>query len=425
MRPSARILLIAALAVHALFVASLVEPGHFLNPLFPEGMHNLEEGQGSDFFAFYQAGRYVIDGKDIYTRPMEDPDRVVPYGYFYRYLPFTAFTIGLAANALPPWPAYWTWIAIVELILLLSILATWRLVDDPTLSGYLTAMWLMFTPFYIEQYMGQLTFVMSALIFAVALGWARGRFRTVVWSWILSVLIKHVTVLYVPIFVRTRRYRPVVLAALLLIASTVPYFLLRPADTGQFGHDNFSLSLYPYPGNFGAVALLMVIKDRFAPEASAPLFHLGPVMVSTTRLAVLAVMGAPTLAALWITFRRRPFDFLESLALWTMVYFFVFREVWEYHYVLLLPVLVLLYAKVRARVLWWIYGLLAAPTLFVLYDVPGPSPEASWSTLEHVANHSFKVVPLVWLFLWVGLGLYRRHRKRAEATIEGGLVAAL
>jgi hypothetical protein len=424
-RRSARILLIAALIVHALFLASLVEPGHFLNPLFPEGMHNLEEGQGSDFFAFYQAGRYVLDGEDIYRRPMDDPDRVVPYGYFYRYLPFSAFTLGVAANALPPWPAYWTWIVIVEVILGLSILATRRLVDDATLFGYLAAMWLMFTPFYIEQYMGQLTFVMSALIFAFALAHARGRRAASDWSWILSVLIKHVTVLYAPILVRVKRYRPIVLAAVLLVASTVPYYLLRPADTGRFQHDNFSLNLYPFPGNFGALALVMVLKNRFLPTASEPLFYVGPLMVSLTRIALLAVMLVPALWALWITFRRRPFDFVESLSLWTMVYFFVFREVWEYHYVLLMPVLVLLYAKVRARVLWVIYALLAAPTLFVLYDVPGQSPEVSWSAFEHVVNHSFKVVPLVWLFTWVAIGCYRRHLKRAESNVDGGLVAAL
>jgi hypothetical protein len=424
-RPSAKIVLIVALSVHAVFVASLVEPGHFLNPLFPEGMHNIEGGQGSDFFAFYQAGRYVLEGDDIYTRPMEDPERVVPYAYFYRYLPFVAYTLGVAANALAPWAAYWSWVIVVELILALTILATRRLVNDATLFGYLAAMWLMFSPFYIEQYMGQLTFVMSALIFAFAMARARGNLVAFDWSWILSVLVKHVTILFVPILVRVRRLKPILLAVLLLAATTVPYYILRPADTGQFGHDNFSLNLYPYPGNFGALALLMVVKDRFFPGASEPLFHVGPMMVSLTRIMILAVMGAPTLWALWVTFRRRPFDFVESVSLWIMVYFFVFREVWEYHYVLLLPALVLLFAKTRARVLWVIYALLAAPTLFVLYDVPGESPEASWSALEHVLNHGFKVVPLVWLFVWVALGCYRRHLRRAEPSMDGGLIAAL
>ena len=66
MRTNARILLIVAVVVHVAFAVSLVHPGHFLNPLFPEGMHNIGEGQGSDFFAFYQAGSYVLEGRDIY-----------------------------------------------------------------------------------------------------------------------------------------------------------------------------------------------------------------------------------------------------------------------------------------------------------------------------------------------------------------------
>ena len=102
--------------MHAVFLVSLVHPDHFLNPLFPEGVHTIAtiyeggeavgslegRGLGADFFAFYQAGTYVLNGDDIYRRPMDDPDRVVPYGYFYRYLPFVAYTLGVASNAVSP-----------------------------------------------------------------------------------------------------------------------------------------------------------------------------------------------------------------------------------------------------------------------------------------------------------------------------------
>ena len=93
--------------------------------------------------------------------------------------------------------------------------------------------------------------------------------------------------------------------------------------------------------------------------------------------------------------------------MWTMVYFFVFREVWEYHYVLLLPFLVLYYARTRSRTLWVVYALAALPTAFVLYDVPGDNPEASWGAFPNILNHAFKVVPLVWLFVWTALGRSR------------------
>ncbi len=425
MTRGARILLAAAILVHVAFLASLVDPGHFLNPLFPEGMHNLEEGQGSDFYAFYQAGRYVLDGESIYTRPMEDPDRVVPYAYFYRYLPFVAYTIGIAVNAFEPRVAYWVWVVLIELVLLACVRATWRLTRDRNLFACLAAMWLMYTPFYMEQYMGQLTFAMAAMTFAFALAHFRGRMLAADSWWWASVLIKHLTVLYVPILIRLKRYRTVVIAVLLLAVTTVPYLLLRPHGVGHFTHDNFSLNLDPFPGNMGAVAFFMVLKMRFFPAASEAFGHLGPIRLSITRIGVALIMGVPVVISLWATFVRKPFDFLDSLALWTMVFFFVFREVWEYHYVLLLPLFVLLYARTRARVLWVIYAIAAAPTLFVLYDVPGRNPQASWTAFEHVLNHGFKLVALVWLFVWVAAGYLRRHTKGNEKLMDTGLELAL
>jgi alpha-1,2-mannosyltransferase len=436
----ARTLLIIAVLVHATFLASLVLPGHFLNPLFPEGVHTIatvyENGEavgaidgaglGADFFAFYQAGRYVLNGDDIYRRPMDDPDRVVPYGYFYRYLPFVAYTLGVAANAVSPWTAYWIWALIVESLLAWCIVLTRRAVRDDWLFAMLAAMWLMYTPFYMEQYMGQLSFVMGAMIFAMVIAHARGQVRRFDWLWIATVIIKHMTILFVPIMVRLRRYRTVALAFVLLALTAVPYLIFRNSGVGDFTHDNFDLTLYPYSGNLGALALVMVLKERLFPMASQIGFQLGPVRMTITRMLVLGTMALPTLAALWATFRRRPFDLIESVSLWTMVYFFVFREIWEYHFVLLMPLFVLLYAKTRARVLWWIYALAAAPTLFVLYDVPGArSPEVQWTTLEHIANHAFKIVPLVWLFVWVAWGFYRRHVTRVERGAASDLAIVL
>lgn len=428
MKTSARIVLLVAVAVHILFLASLIDPGHFLNPLFPEGMHNLGEGQASDFYAFYQAGRYVLDNENIYTRPMDDPDRVVPYAYFYRYLPFVAYTIGVASNAVPPKVAYWIWVALIEFVLLLCIWLTRRLTRDENLFAYLAAMWLMYTPFYLEQYMGQLTFAMAAMSFAFAVMHLRGKALASDGWWWASVVIKHLTVLYIPILLRLKKYRTIAISVLLLLVTTVPYFLLRRHGTGDFNHDNFSLNLYPYPANMGAVSFFMVIKERFFPFASQPFAHLGPLKLSVTRLGVAAVMLVPTITSLWVTFRRKPFDFLESFALWTMLYFFVFREAWEYHYVLLIPVLVLLYARTRARVLWWIYALAAAPTLFVLFDVPGSAETEAWevwSAFEHVLNHACKLIPLVWLFVWVAAGYLRRHTKLMESRMDDGLDLAL
>jgi hypothetical protein len=169
------------------------------------------------------------------------------------------------------------------------------------------------------------------------------------------------------------------------------------------------------------MALLMVVKYHFFPQASEFFASIGPLGISWTRIMLVAAMGIPTLVCVWATFFRRPFDFLESLSLWTMLFFFVFREVWEYHYVLLLPVLVLLYARTRARVLWVVYALMAAPSFFILYDVPGPGLDSHWTVFEHVFNHAYRITPVVWLFVWVAWGFFRRHAKAADARADGSL----
>ena len=136
-------------------------------------------------------------------------------------------------------------------------------------------------------------------------------------------------------------------------------------------------------------------------------------------------MFVPDAVCLWATFRRRPFDFLESLSRsGRLVYFFVFREVWEYHYVLLLPLFVLLYARTRARVLWVIYALAAAPTLFILYDVPGADAHrtvAAWTAFEHVLNHALQDRAGRLALRLGGAGYLRKHAKLAESRMDTGV----
>ncbi|MCK4510240.1 hypothetical protein KAW64_00790, partial [bacterium] len=63
-------------------------------------------------------------------------------------------------------------------------------------------------------------------------------------------------------------------------------------------------------------------------------------------------------------------------------------------------------------------------TLFVLYDVPGSHPAEAWrawSAFEHVLNHGLKLIPLVWLFVWVAAGYLRRHTKLMESRTDTGL----
>ncbi|MFH1143690.1 MAG: hypothetical protein V1774_04015, partial [Candidatus Eisenbacteria bacterium] len=77
----------AALLLHAVLVVSL--PTGLLNPLFVEASQG--HGQASDFFGIYQAGSNLNHGYSIYDSQdyLHEAPPVVPFYYFYRYLPPT------------------------------------------------------------------------------------------------------------------------------------------------------------------------------------------------------------------------------------------------------------------------------------------------------------------------------------------------
>ena len=56
----------------------------------------------------------------------------------------------------------------LKLALLLTCIAmTWRTEQDPDKRARLVALWLLYTPFYLELYMGQFSFVQAALVFVM------------------------------------------------------------------------------------------------------------------------------------------------------------------------------------------------------------------------------------------------------------------
>ena len=61
-------------------------------------------GPAADFFALYHAGVNARRGVSVFEARENPP--VTPYYYPYRYLPFTAITIGRLAATLPPATAW-------------------------------------------------------------------------------------------------------------------------------------------------------------------------------------------------------------------------------------------------------------------------------------------------------------------------------
>src|SRR4029079_9293182 len=125
---------------------------------------------------------------------------------------------------LSPLTAFKAWVIIVELALLLCVgLTLYHTRRNLDLGVRLAAMWLVFTPYYLELFMGQFSFIQAALIFGMlllAIKPASGvpllavhtaslpaRFDVL---WIASLLWKINTVLFTPVYLRLRRWRALV-----------------------------------------------------------------------------------------------------------------------------------------------------------------------------------------------------------------------
>src|SRR5689334_8874063 len=167
MQWSSRLLLTLA----ALFHVAMFIGWRWQMPLVPYFFDStvLSGGRGLDFYSIYQAGYNARGGVDIYEGDPAKIQVVVPYFTPYRYLPIVAYTVGLLLSLFSSLTAYKIWVVVIELTLLLCVFITYRRVRDPDVFARLAFMWLCFTPFYLELFMGQFSLVQGALIFGMLL----------------------------------------------------------------------------------------------------------------------------------------------------------------------------------------------------------------------------------------------------------------
>jgi hypothetical protein len=458
----------ALLAASALLHLGLLVGWRWQLPLVPYFFDAtvLSGGRGLDFYSIYQAGHNARHGLDIYEG---DPARVpvvVPYFTPYRYLPVVAYTVGAGLSLLPPLTAYKLWVVVVELALLGCVAATYAVTRrDPDLFARLAMMWLVFSPYYLELFMGQFSLVQAALVWGmmvVALNgrdftgarWdsggdeaaaglsretshsltqdsggdeaaagrsretshslaqdsggdkaAAGRSRETSHSarrgvfdglWVASVLWKITTVLFVPLLARLGRWRAIVAAGVLGVVLTLPYFVVFPAHWADFVRNNAGGRVAGHElGNLGLRQLVYQALAMLGAPAG---------LQQSVQLAVVAAVLA---VALWVTWRSRRHNIVAGLALWLVVFFLVSPQVWEHHYLMLLPALVGLYAQRRSRVVLLVWGLLALPTPFGFiglqpviaanHDLRAFALEPAWQPL---LQHASKAVPALALFVY-------------------------
>lgn len=354
--------------------------------------------RGWDFYAVYQAGHNVLDGVSAYESDNDKIDVVVPLYTPFRYLPISAYTLGVALNALPPLWAFRLWVAFTEATLLTCACVSGKLVRDRLHAAILVSMWLAFTPFYLEIYLGQFSVVQAALVLAMmvlVVGDKTGLRCDL--AWIASLLWKQNTGLFVPLYLRLRRWRALALAACAVGITSVPYFVLYLGALAAF-LANFWSSLPSHQlGDLGMRQFLFSLVSWLAPRLTAQAH------VAFQGLWVAMV----TVSALWLTFRGRHPDPVLLLCLWTTTFTLVYHQVWEHHYVMLLPVLVMLFSRSSSPVVLILYILLAVWTPYVLIDPGGQAAyhgPMRWTPLEprilDAWYHASKSVPalLLWLY---------------------------
>ena len=468
-RGSARIAILMAIAIGVHVTICLSLHYQFLNPLFYISTH--AKGQGGCFFGIYQAGVNLMNGESIYgCETYRTPTELaVPFYHFYRYLPFTSYVSSVFTKVLGPWQAYWFWIVINEIILAACILLTLRLRDRFGRTAIVVAtFWLLFSPFYVELYMGQFCFVMAFFIFLILYPYLRGTApqksnagllaeavtasnpngyniiaqaraydpgagadhgicrdsapgtlpprnhqaqhgsgRSHGWvaplCWVLSVLLKSFTALYSLTLFRIGKKKLALAGIAAVILTSAPYFAMHPQDLRWFLHLNFQpLPSYSVGGCLGFCSLLRDMSDRLLASVSMQGINLGFFDISARNVPIALILAAIFITTFLITIRKRTIDPLSNITLWTLTFFLVFKDIWEYHYVMLLPLFVGFYLQTRSKYLLVLFILLAVPTPFFLYDIPtSEHPQVYWSTPLSIMHHSFKAVPTLLFYLWV------------------------
>ncbi|MCC7265512.1 MAG: DUF2029 domain-containing protein [Candidatus Latescibacteria bacterium] len=384
----------AGLALHLIYLGSLHQG--WLNLLFNDSSHT---AQAYDFQVYYLAGKAVLAGEDPYA---------VQGAFGFRYLPAFAHTLARFFALLPPLAAYLGYLLVSELVLAADVWLTWKWAPPGLGRAIAVGMWLAPTPLYLELYMGQVSLWAASLLFYLFYCLDRGHRRNAGLAWTAAVLVKPNALLLLPAFLRQRQYHPLAVCTAAVVLTSLPHFLAFPASWGVFAGANLGSQqvqgAFTHAGNLGLWGAAAGLVAKAAGLSLATLSTLGDLprwgqgVVLLGPVAVLA-------ASLYATLRSRNPDPLLPHTLWLSAFFLVYKDVWEHHYVFLLPVLVVLYLRYPTPWLLVAFAGLALPTPLVFLDLyPGVKgsidPERAWSLWTSLGYRSTKLIPAAGVWGW-------------------------
>jgi hypothetical protein len=397
------IFLTISILIHLLFIVSLWTG--ILNTFFHDTRYIID--QGIDFFSFYQAGNNVLNGLDCYVRP--DP-LAVPYMFPYRYLSYFAYSFGAVLNQAPPILAYWIWIGILIVCVWLAVLRT-RSVSKALYRQYwegriAMGMWFLFSPIYIELYLGQVTLIAAILMFFALTTPSLVKGRMGNWTmtsfWTLGALTKLIPFFIAPVLIGAGRVRSVLVAITVFVIGifAVPAGLESLQYFLAFNSPQL-FNVTPYDGNHSLKMLLYYLLGE--PGSDFTLI---------TGL-IFGIFFVITIAA---TLYSR--DVWVCAGLFSLVFFFIMFDIWEHHYTFLLPLLVLAWIRGRtedkSRWVPLILVLMMSLPMFPIIEFlsgagPGAAP-MTWGPGWLIVYHASKVVPTLIFYGWLLMMAFRSPR---------------
>jgi hypothetical protein len=382
------VLLSVLVAAHLGIVSSIIlQERPVIWPLHNDTIHRV--GRGADFYAVYHAGLNLRRGRNPYEN---NRDGVTPYWYAFRYLPVVAIA-ARPLTLLAPRAAYIVWILLIEAFLALLLATLWRRIPGRGVRLAATGMLLINSPYFLELYMGQFTFVSVALC-CLALWLPAGQV-----PFSASVLLKPLTLVALPSLASQRRFWSHGACAILSVAlSSAPYFFLHPEQWPTFVTTNFTPRGGLDAGNYGLVRLWQLLVE----DANASLVaRHWESWVGSLRFATLA-------ATALLVFHSKGKSVVVGVSALLLAHFLTYQHVWEHH---MSGVCVLGAALLTIRERRKPFTLVVLFSLLLL-SLPGPyglldsakdpsvgDPSVLWPRYASYAAVLPKVLPTVILYL--------------------------
>jgi hypothetical protein len=273
-------------------------------------------------------------------------------------------------------------------------------------------MWFVFSPIYIELYLGQVTLIAAILMFFALTTPSLVKGQKGNWTmatfWSMGSLMKLIPFFIAPVLIGAGRVRSVLVAVMVfvLLIFVVPAGL----ESLQFFLAFNSARLFyvqPYIGNHSLKMLLYYLLGEPGYDFTV-----------ITGLLIW-IFFLITIAA---TFYSR--DVWVCAGLFSLVYFFIMFDVWEHHYTFLLPIFVLAWIRGRPKdksrwVPLILVLLMSLPMLPIVEFLSGIGPGVHpimWDPVWLIAYHSSKVVPALIFYGWLLAMAFRSPRD--ESFIE-------